>query len=270
MKLAFDHLVHFVNDHPSKAVHRLNELGLHAIVGGRHDNWGTINALSYFDLSYIELLALEHPDVAEGAREYGLIDQLLNDLPRGEGIGTIALRTDNMEQSADYLRSKGIQVKGPFPGRRQRSDGKVIKWKMLFLDRANSDLPLPFLIEWEHSDDERRADLTGNGIIADHPAGAFRLESVAYAVRGLNKSVADFQELFGLEVQERFFDDQWNAVCQKLILPGGNLMFCQPEGEGIVAETLLMRGERPFLVQLAGAGAKKDQLLWGSVYRFSK
>ncbi|MGC5328061.1 VOC family protein [Brevibacillus sp. SYSU BS000544] len=268
MKLAFDHLVHFVNDHPAKAVPRLNQLGLHAIVGGRHDNWGTINALSYFDLSYIELLALEHLEVAEGAREYGLIDQLLNDLPRAEGFGTIALRTDNMEQSAEFLRSKGIQVKGPFPGRRQRSDGKVIKWKMLFLNRENGALPLPFLIEWEQSDEERRVDLTGNGIIADHPAGAFSFETVAFAVSDLNKSVAEFQELFGLDVQERFFDEQWNAVCQKLILPGGNLLFCQPEGEGVVAETLRMRGERPFLVQLSDEETGKDHHLWGSIYRF--
>lgn len=266
MAYAFDHLVHFVRENPQAAVERLNQLGLHSIVGGRHENWGTFNALSYFDLSYIEFLALEHPDVAERAREYGLIDQLLTDLPKGDGFGTIALRTDQMEQSVEILRSKGIKVNGPFPGMRQRSDGKVIKWKMLFLESGNSAIPLPFLIEWEQSDEERRSDLTEKQIIASHPVGAQNLDFVAYAVSDLNKAVDVWQELFGLEKLESFYHEHWNATCQTLTLPGGNLLFCKPAGEGIVAETLRARGERPFLVRLSGGEIQREHNVYGGIY----
>lgn len=267
MQVAFDHLVHFIQVHPQQAVKQMSMLGLHAVAGGRHENWGTFNSLCYFDLSYIEFLGLEHPDVAEQAREYGLIDQLLLDLPKGEGLGTIALRTDNMEESAAILRSKGIRVRGPFPGSRQRSDGRVISWKMLFLERESDDLPLPFFIQWEQTDEERRADLAQNGIIAPHPAGEIALDYVAYAVGDLDKTGKQWQDLFSLEAKEPYFHKQWGATCQILSLTGGNLLFCQPEGKGIVSEVLQKRGERPFLVNLRGADIHKVNYISGSIYQ---
>lgn len=266
MRLSFDHVVHFMTGEPQQAVDQMKELGLHAVVGGRHENWGTINALSYFDISYIEFLSLENRDVAEGARDYGLIDQLLNDLPHGEGLGTVALRTDNMEQAIKHLNSEGIQVKGPFPGSRKRSDGKVIRWKMLFLENDATRLPLPFLIEWEQSDDERRRDLTLNHIISRHPAGDVHLDYVAYAVSDLDQSIKEWQRWFGFLAGEPYVQEEWNAKCQLLQVKGGNLLFCQPKGEGIVAEVLRTRGERPFLVNLSGTNHHHLTKLLGGLY----
>lgn len=267
MQVVFDHLVHFIAAHPQEAVQRLGQLGLHAVMGGRHENWGTQNSLCYVDLSYIEFLALERPKVAEGARAYGLIDQLLRDLPAGDGLGTIALRTHDMAQAAETLRSKGVTVTGPFPGQRQRADGQVIRWKMLFLESESSELPLPFLIEWEQSDEARRADLQQIGAMRPHPAGELRLGFVACAVRDLEVSVARWRTLFDLEADAAYLDDRLHARCQRLRLPGGDLLFCQPVGPGLVAEMLQARGERPFLVQLDGRSVQREDLLWGAYYR---
>ncbi|MGD8190734.1 VOC family protein [Brevibacillus ginsengisoli] len=267
MPIAFDHLVHFITASPQQAVNQMSQLGLHSVVGGRHENWGTINALSYFDISYIEFLSLEHPDVAEGAREYGLIDQLLRDLPNGEGMGTIALRTSNIEQAKQHLINQGVQICGPFPGSRKRSDGKVIRWKMLFLRKETAGLPLPFLIEWEQMDEERRSDLTQHHIISSHPAGELKLDYVAFAVNDLDSSIREWRNCFALSAGAPYIQEEWNATCQLLHVTGGNLLFCQPNGEGIVSEVLDTRGERPFLVNLSGAGNPREHQLFGSIYR---
>lgn len=49
MKLELDHVVHFLNRHPIEAVNLLKNYGYHAVMGGRHENWGTHNSLFITD-----------------------------------------------------------------------------------------------------------------------------------------------------------------------------------------------------------------------------
>ena len=60
--LRFDHLVHAVHGTPEEAAKQMQELGFHTVLGGEHTNWGTWNSLSYFDLSYIEFLAVQYEE----------------------------------------------------------------------------------------------------------------------------------------------------------------------------------------------------------------
>jgi hypothetical protein len=267
MNLQFDHLVHFLNRPPAEAVSLMNGCGFHAVAGGRHENWGTWNSLSYFDLSYVEFLAVEHSDAA-GRSDNPLIRQLLADLPKGEGLGQFALRTRQIVQWAKTFRERGLRVTGPVPGSRMRADGTHIRWQMLFIDSDQVNHPLPFLIQWEQSDEERRRDLTARGVISSHPNGVSGIDWIAFAVADLEETAARWQTWFEWEAQEAFFHRELNADSRLLRCPGGPILLCSPRGEGPAAEALRARGERPFRVRFAGGSGERMRHLLGSTYQW--
>ena len=57
MSLQFDHFVHLTPD-PTEAAKDFQKIGLHAVQGGKHEKLGTYNTLSYFDLSYVDLIGI--------------------------------------------------------------------------------------------------------------------------------------------------------------------------------------------------------------------
>nr|WP_035286480.1 VOC family protein [Brevibacillus massiliensis] len=266
--MSLDHLVHFINSHPETAVQAIERLGLRAVAGGRHENWGTHNSLCYFDLTYLEFLAIEDRQRAAKVQGNGLIRQIAADLPDNEGLSRIALRTSDMAGLASQMQSKGLTVTGPVLGSRTRADGSIIHWQMLFVESERGGLPLPFFIQWGEGDDERRRDLTERRIIAQHPAGSLRIEYVACAVQKLEETAARWQEWFGLVPGEPYTDSELQAVCQALACDGGDVLLCSPLGEGVVARTLDERGERPFLVRFSGkACSSARHFVLGSFYQ---
>lgn len=267
MGLALDHVVHFLHRSPAEATEQFRQNGYHAIAGGRHAMWGTWNSLSYFGLSYVEFLAVELADIARQS-DNPLIRQLGEEHSRGEGFGQIALRTHEMDDWAQKLRQKGLQVTGPVAGSRTRDDGTVIRWRMLFLkDPLGSQLP-PFLIEWQESDAERIDDLTKRGMIAPHPNGARAIQSVCYAVADLDEAANQWKRWFDWDSSETFADALIGARCRTFELPGGDIVLCQPIGAGMAQDTLQARGERPFCVRVGGAEVKAQaaETVFGGVY----
>jgi hypothetical protein len=265
MELAFDHIVHLVND-PVQAASRFREHGLHALEGGRHANWGTYNSLCYFDLSYIEFLGIFDRALAEVEQENLLVRDSAKRLPNQEGFSRIAIRTNDIEQTASVLKERGLQVIGPFPGSRIRPDGKRLEWSMLFVESEDSALPLPFFIQWGEADAQRRTDLEEREVIAPHAIGQLSLGAVKFAVRDLEPRVQQWSNWFGLEAGETFFDESLHAACRTLHLPGGNLLFCSPTGEGAVAEILASQGETPFALEAIGATQESIIHLSGATY----
>ena len=81
MNFTFDHLVWFYKN-PEYAINPLSAKGIHAVKGGRHESWGTYNSLSYFDLSYIEFLGIDHLSIAEQHNENRLVTQIVQQLGR--------------------------------------------------------------------------------------------------------------------------------------------------------------------------------------------
>lgn len=107
--LRFDHLVHAVHGTPEEAAKQMQELGFHTALGGEHTIWGTWNSLSYFDLSYIEFLAVQHEEKAKEA-ENPLVQETVVKLQGGEGMLQIAIRTDAIEELADKFSKYGLQT----------------------------------------------------------------------------------------------------------------------------------------------------------------
>lgn len=252
MKFSFDHLVWFIKD-PVAAISPLNEKGIHVANGGRHENWGTYNTLSYFGLSYIEFLGIENLAIAEKHRENRLVTQIVRQLGQEnlEGPAKIAVRTDSIDELAVRLKEKGLKVYGPLPGERTRADGTIIRWSLLFPEGEQGALSLPFFIQWERSDEERLVDLTEQGLVIKQ-APVF--ESVGFVVRDIDGTLQTWRKLFELDVMEEYVDSSLNARCVELVLSGAKLLFCEPLGDGMAEQVLKTRGESPFLVNFHGSG----------------
>ncbi|WHZ00697.1 VOC family protein [Neobacillus sp. YX16] len=252
MKLSFDHLVWFKHK-PENAIQPLSENGIQVIQGGRHESWGTYNTLSYFDFSYIEFLGIEQVSIAEQHEENRLITQIVKQLfkENREGPAKIAIRTDQINELAIKLREESFTVHGPIPGQRVTASGEVIKWTLLFIEDQPNELSLPFFIQWEKSDEERMAVFKEQGILGRHASENSKFESVGFVVRNLEETISTWGKLFNLSPSEEFRDEILQARCQKLELPGTNLLFCTPLGNGPAGKVLHERGETPFLVNLA-------------------
>jgi len=257
MKLAFDHLVWFTK-RPEEVIVPLNQKGIYAVNGGRHENWGTYNSLIYFGLSYIEFLGIENMSIAQQEKENRLVTHIVEQLPKenGNGPARIAIRTHQMKELEAKLKEEGLTVYGPFPGERISPDGEMISWSLLFPENSPHELSLPFFIQWETADEERYSKLVEQKFIGSHINGSPKFESAGFVVHNLEQTIAKWSKLFGMKQGEEFFDSALNAKCRKLELDGTNLLFCTPLGEGPAQKALTEKGETPFLVQLTETGQK--------------
>ncbi|MCM3612238.1 VOC family protein [Planococcus sp. MERTA32b] len=195
--MKFDHVIHFIEETPEHAVEFWKQKNQHAVLGGRHENWGTLNALWYGRDSYIEWLSLENRQIAESAA-HPLTKLLLHD--RG-GFGTVCFRVESIEELEGRLTAEGFQTSGILDGSRRTSEGKMIEWKMLFINEDFSDrLPNPFFIEWNEPDDERFEGLLASGVIA--PADENRvLERCVFGVDDAEAAGRKWEALLGGSLQ---------------------------------------------------------------------
>lgn len=161
MKL--DHAVYFTCKTPEEVVSEQSLLGNHVVVGGRHEKWGTRNALMYVKNAYIEYLSIENMDVAEEV-DHPLTQLLLHDLASKEGWGTVCLSVENIELFNENIENKGFKTSGVLAAERRTEEGELRKWKMLFVDQPlSSELPFPFFIEWDEPEEVRLANLCKDG-----------------------------------------------------------------------------------------------------------
>lgn len=271
--LQFDHAVHFVSK-PEDLIAELAELGIHTVQGGRHEGIGTYNSLTYFDLSYIEWIGVfDHqllPPHQETPR-YGLVETLAED-GYTEGLSRIGVRTQRIDELAVHLANQGLEVVGPVDCSRRRPDGKLISWKLLFAGQPEGGLPLPFFIQWDESDETRRAELTQHGTIAEHGRGPLKLDYVAFTVHNLAKTVDNWTKWLGLEAEAPGYDDVWQGKKQTVRLGDVSLVFIEPDQNGTASTFLQKRGERPFALGLTGGAARAVQPylnLHGSIYHLA-
>src|SRR5699024_1355106 len=92
--------------------------------------------------------------------------QLLKDLEKGEGWGTLCFSVQGMVDFQKEVREKGFSTSPIFDAQRKTPEGKILRWKMLFIDSPKrSALPYPFFIEWEESEKDRIQHLKTQGSI---------------------------------------------------------------------------------------------------------
>lgn len=150
--LAIDHLVYAAVDAASASLKYSATTGLTVYSGGKHEEWGTYNYLSFLgNHCYIEWLSIFDQEKA-GKSDNPLIRYAADQLGKEEeGLIQIAFRTEKMDEFIDFYHQENIPFEGPFKGSRQRPDGSILAWQMLFPLQPDGVLPLPFLIQWENS-----------------------------------------------------------------------------------------------------------------------
>lgn len=198
--MKWDHTVHYVQDLKA-AIEKFREQGLVAFMGGSHKQWGTYNALSYFDLCYIEFLGVEDRAIAENIEESNdVVKDSVKLLPEHEVLSRVALRTDDMEAVAEHLSTFDLEMSPIMNGKRLDAQGNLIEWKMMTIGGDYQGLPYPFVIQWLETDEIRRAKMIDSGVIRKHPAGNVTIEQAVFHVSDPVAISNHWKELFGLAI----------------------------------------------------------------------
>ncbi len=116
-------------------------VGLQTEYGGAHSNGVTHMALIGFDDgSYIELMSTISADQRN-------IPIWKEHIVRDGGPCGWAARCDDVAAELKRLAAAGLAVQGPFPGSRQRPDGKTAAWSLGFIGDQPPGSVLPFIIQ---------------------------------------------------------------------------------------------------------------------------
>lgn len=269
MGLMLDHVVHAVQS-PSSAMEIIRKYGIHTTAGGKHSNGGTYNSLAYFGLSYIEFLGVYDVDLASVKSDNVLPQQVLKELHTGGGLMRIALRTSSIEEVVKRLQTAGAPVLGPIRLGRTRPDGRELSWTLLFPEVESGKLQLPFLIEWDETDEARERELRESGAIAPHGQGDLHIAEIGFAVQNLDETVATWSAFLG-QAPARLTTNNGdiNADVAVYSLPNVELCIYTPKGAGRIEDVLRERGEKPFYVGISGSNVTRRDLSFdGGWYRF--
>ncbi|WP_419881041.1 VOC family protein [Peribacillus sp. B-H-3] len=267
MDLLFDHLVHFINRSPAEAADKMKEIGRHAVIGGKHEKWGTWNSLMHAGLAYIEFLAVNDIKKARHA-DNDLISLLLQN-HHHEGFGAICFRTQDISSLRNVLLQKGMNPKKVIHAERRLEDGALLQWKMLFIEQKEGELPLPFFIEWEE-DSIRLKNLLDRGIIIKSGADE-GISSVYFRVKNCKATAAKWSMLLDAKIEEFYLDHTLDCFCGSIIAGGTRLIFAEPSSKCKVSADIEEIGQKPFKVCIKTINGKDSvQEIMGSWYEFSK
>ena len=260
-----DHIVHFVN-RPEDALTYFKDAGLHVVIGGNHEAWGTYNALSYFDLTYIEFIGIYDEQLFQmAAKQKYTLHESYEKNKRQNGFTRIALSTTCIEKDAINFQKAGFDVIGPEAFSRKRQDGSVVSWKLLHIGHQDSTIELPFFIQWDQSTDFRRSEYTRRGIISNHPLGALQLQAVYYYVPNL-KFVEQFAKLCDGHVEMKK-DDKLQCEIGIVSLTNAKIIFYHPIGEGMIMDETLEGGYGIRKVTFSGANEQQQVINYdGALY----
>ncbi|RLQ95403.1 VOC family protein [Falsibacillus albus] len=267
MNLRLDHIVHFVYEDIDLPIKFLDSKGLHAVRGGRHAAWGTENSIFHAGLSYIEFLRIIDQDKSMAA-DNPLIAILASDKRAGDGLGQICFRTDDILRLKSDLNRKKVKTSTIINGQRLQENGQLLKWKMLFIVGGNQkNLPMPFFIEWEESDDSRMQRLINQGILQPQNK-ELSIHAILIAVRSVAKTVEEWAGIFDLDMDDMVIDDpEWGAKRKAFTLGDANLVFLEPFRNSPLTKILESKGERPVAIQFSPGIFSTYTEFLGAYYR---
>ncbi len=180
-----------------------------------------------------------------------LIKQHLHDVQFGIGIGQICIRVREIEKLQHKLHDLGLNVSDIYPGKRTRTDGKIIQWKMLFINQDfNEYLPYPFFIEWEEDDNLRIEDFLQNGILG--PTSRKReISTVWFAVKDIQTVAEKWRHLLEGNILS-FEDKEYGMDGLEIDVQSTKIRFVSYDSLKKSSYFTVEHGcERPFLVELS-------------------
>ena len=160
-------------------------VGLPPEYGGPHSNGAThMSLLGFPDGTYVELIS-----TVEGVDESPLWNRHVRE---NGGPCAWAVTVDDAAAAAERMREAGIAVEGPTHYTRERPDGEVIEWDLVFLGEGEPGSTLPFLIA-DRTPRELRIRPT-DAVIESELTG---VETVIVGVDDLDAAVEQFRRAFG-------------------------------------------------------------------------
>ena len=189
-----DHIVLATPDVDDTADRLATTLGVRAVPGGRHPDWGTRNALiALGETVYLEIVGPD-PDGAspEAVRPFGL-DGLL--APR---LATWAVRGRALEALVVRARADGIELGDVRRRTRRRPDGVLLAWSMTESNAPRADGILPFFIDWSATPHPASTSPRGGtliGLRARHPDAQGTRSMLRSLGLALDVEVAESPEL---------------------------------------------------------------------------
>ena len=218
----------------SSAADSYSSLGFKVTPEGRHPGRGTHNRLMVFGPEYLELIAV-HDAAATPFRP-----SMSTFLERREGLYMFALGTSDIDRTVGEIRSRGIDVDTPVPGRRDAGETSGYTWKS-----ANLGSALPgsecFLIQHDHTVAQR---YTLPPDPAAHENGVTGVHHVTLAVDDVEAAARRWQEILGVESATPVPVD--GGVRRRIALDNAYADLESPSGPGPLAEFLRTYGEGPF------------------------
>jgi hypothetical protein len=134
--MRIDHIILAVADLAADAAAFSARTGLGVLAGGVHPAWGTRNAIVPLGGAYVELVAVEDPEVAAGSAFGRAV---------AAGAGSLIGWAVEPDDFLAATRRAGVDATR---GARERPDGTLLSWSMAGVDEA---LPrgLPFFLAWD-------------------------------------------------------------------------------------------------------------------------
>lgn len=200
--MKFDHIVHYVLN-PEEALQTLSTKGIFGKLGGEHTKLGTYNTLVYFQLKYLELLGFKDISKVKQNEDdivsFRPLRHVVTDVNR-EGLIEIALRVNGLKKLADSFKSKGLIVYGPTALSRKTPAGNELKWELLHVEGDSElEVPLPFFIDWQISDEERHKNLKQSDYIEEENLD---ITHVYFAVNSFGNSIEKWKYYLNVEEVE--------------------------------------------------------------------
>jgi len=252
-----DHIVIVVEDLVA-AASDYTSLGFTVVRGGRHESWGTHNALiALADGCYLELIAFERRSIGSGRRiskqayasrlraagRSPVESRVLAWQAAGEGLVDFALLPRAIEQDIRRAAEQGLKIAGPFPGSRTCPDGQRISWNLGIPDAYD----LPFLC----ADVTARSLRVPSGAAQRHANGVTGVRDLVIAVADLEGSAARYAALLGTEPQPGCSRDLPDTQTAELPLGEAAIVLASLAGSGSpLHDHLAARGEGPYALRL--------------------
>jgi len=143
-----DHLVYCVHNLEEGIIYFIEKYGMHPVIGGRHLNEGTKNAIiNLGNQCYLEILAIDEANTKHTQNRWMGIDLLTT--PK---MTRWAIKSTNLETDKQALIKYNDQLGNIESGLRKRPDNSNLTWKLTKPLSYPEVEVAPFLLDWSATD----------------------------------------------------------------------------------------------------------------------
>lgn len=180
-----DHLVYCVHNLEDGINFFKDNYGMQAVVGGKHLNEGTKNAIiNLGNKCYLEILAIDEENTNHTKDRWMGIDQLTT-----SKTTRWAIKSTNLEVDKQVLLKYNNQLGNIENGLRKRPDNNNLTWKLTKpLSHPEVEV-VPFLVDWSDSDSHPTDGLPVFGSLLDIVLGHSNPEKVGACLYGLDVNI---------------------------------------------------------------------------------